>query len=102
MSQGSALETRRLDALPREESVDGLAMDAKNASHSHGVQSAVVDQTPDRLGVHTQLQRYLSDTDQTAVLSVYGRHNPREALQVLGVPAWADRTNSGLRSDYFR
>ena len=50
----------------------------------------------------SQLQRYLSDTDQTAVLSVYGRHNPREALQVLGVPAWADRTNSGVPSDYFR
>ena len=45
-------------------------MDAKNASDSHGVQPAVVDQTPDRLGMHTQLLRHLSDADQTPVLSV--------------------------------
>jgi hypothetical protein len=90
LSACSGLETRGLDALASEEAVDRLTVDAQNASDAHGVEAAVVDQTPDRLGVHAELGRDLSDADETAAgLSAYRRHNPSEALQVPSDTAWA-------------
>jgi hypothetical protein len=65
------LETRRLNALPREKAVD-----------PHGIEPAVVDQPPDGLGVHAQLIRYLANADEPG-LSACRRQNPRKALQVL-------------------
>jgi hypothetical protein len=88
------LETRRLDALPREEAVDCLAVYAQHASDSHRVETAVMDQAPNRLGMHAELRRNLADADQTLRLSTYGRHNPPEALQVPIDTAWAGRTIS--------
>jgi hypothetical protein len=82
LSACSGLETGGLDALASEEAVDRLTVDAQNASDAHGVEAAVVDQTPDCLGVHAELGRDLSDAHETAGLSAYRRHNPSEALQV--------------------
>jgi hypothetical protein len=64
-------------------------VDAQNASDAHGVETAVVDQTTDRLRMHTELRRNLSDADETAGLSAYRRHNPCTALQVPTDAAWA-------------
>jgi hypothetical protein len=94
LSARSGLETRGLDALTREKAVDGLAVDAKNAPHTHGVEAAVVDEAPDRLRVHAELRRDLADADETSGLSIYGRHNPSEALQVPSDAAWAGWTIS--------
>jgi hypothetical protein len=82
LSARSGLETRRLHALPREELVDRLAVHAEDASHAHGVETAVVNQTTDRLRMDTELRRDLSDADETAGLSAYRRHDPCKALQV--------------------
>ena len=90
----SGLETRRLHALPREEAVDCLAVDAQHASDSHRVETAVMDQTPDRLGMHAELRRNLADADETLGLSTYGRHNPPEPSQVPKDAAWAAWTIS--------
>jgi hypothetical protein len=85
----SGLETRGLDALPCEESVDGLAVYAEHTADTHRVETAVMNQTPDRLGMHAELRRNLADADETLRLSAYGRHNPPEASQVPSDAAWA-------------
>jgi hypothetical protein len=64
-------------------------MDAQDASDAHGVEAAVVDQTPDRLRMHAELGRDLSDADETTGFSAYRRHNPPQALQVPSNTAWA-------------
>jgi hypothetical protein len=87
------LKTRRLDALPREEAVDCLAVDTQHASDSYRVEPAVMDQAPNRLGMHAELRRNLADADETG-LSTYGRHNPPEASQVPNDAAWAEWTIS--------
>lgn len=90
----SVLETRRLHALARKEPVDGVAMNAKHSADAHGVQAAVVDQSPNRLGMHAELCRNLADADQALALSAYGRHDSCEALHVYGARAWAGWTIS--------
>ena len=51
-------------------------MHAKDASYAHGIEPAVVDQTPHRLRMHAELLRDLTDADETVGLSAYRRHNP--------------------------
>lgn len=70
------MKTRRLHALARKEAFDRLAMHAKNAADSNGIESSVVDQTPDGLGMHAELIRHLTDADETRRLFVCRRHDP--------------------------
>lgn len=100
MSSALALETRGLHALAREKAVDRFAVDAEDAPNAHGVEPAVVDQAPNRLGMHAELGRDLTDADQASGLSAYRRHNPSEASQVSEPPAWANRTNSPAGRTY--
>jgi hypothetical protein len=58
------LETRRLHALTRKEAVDGVSMDAEDAADTHRIQPSVVDQPPNRLGMHPELIRNLANADQ--------------------------------------
>jgi hypothetical protein len=88
------LKTRRLDALPREEAVDCLAMHAQHASDAHRVETTVVNQAPNRFWVNAELRRNLADADETLRLSIYRRHNPPAALQVPPDAAWAGWTIS--------
>ena len=89
MSLASVLETRGLHTLSCEKPIDGLTMDTKHASDAHGVEPAVVDQSPNRLGMHAELSRDLADADETPRFSTDGRHSPSEASQVLSDAAWA-------------
>jgi len=63
------LETRRLDALAREEVVDGFSMNAEDAADTHRVQPPVVDQPPDRLRMHPELIRNLANADQPGLFA---------------------------------
>ena len=65
MSPASVLETRRLHALMREEAIESLTMNTKHASDTNGVEPAVVDQSPNRLGMNAELGRDLADADQS-------------------------------------
>jgi len=76
------LETRWLHSLPREKAVDRLAMDAQDPADSHRIESTVVDQPPDGLGMDAQLSRYLADADEPG-LSTCRRQDRCRALQVL-------------------
>jgi hypothetical protein len=71
----SGLETRGLHALTREKAVDGLTVNSQHPSNPHSVEPAVVDQTPDGLGMDTELVRNLPDTHE-AWFATGGRHNP--------------------------
>src|SRR3954447_20910631 len=73
ISPVSVLETRRLHALPRQKGVDRSAMDSQHTSNSHCIETAVVDQSPNRLGMDAQLIRHVTDADEIR-LSVSGRH----------------------------
>jgi hypothetical protein len=64
------LETRRLHSLTRKEAVDRTAMNTEDTSDPHSIEPSVVDQTPNRLGVDTELRRDLPDADQSCLLSV--------------------------------
>jgi hypothetical protein len=75
------LETRWLHALPGEKAIDRAPMNAEDAADTHGVEPAVVDQAPDRLGVHAELIRHLANADKPGI-SACGRHNRSGALQV--------------------
>jgi hypothetical protein len=96
VSVASGLEARGLHALPRQKAIDGLPVHAKDAPHANGIQPAVVNQPPDRLRMHAELVRDLTDTDEATGLWTYGRHNPSaEDSQVSSSLAWADRTKLG-------
>ena len=60
----SGLETRGLHALTREKTVDGFAMNAQHAPDAHGVEPPVVNQTPNRLGMHAELIGDLTNADE--------------------------------------
>ena len=60
----SGLETRRLHALAREKPIDRVAVDAQHTSDAHGVEPAVVNQPPDRLGMDTELIGDVTDADE--------------------------------------
>jgi hypothetical protein len=83
------LETRGLYALARKEAIYGFPMDPEDPPDANGVEPAVVNQPPDRLGMNAELVRDFTDTDQTAWLWAYGRHNPYAEWQVSRSLAWA-------------
>ena len=66
------LAAGRLDSLPRQEAVDGLPVHTKDAADANGVQTAVVDQPPDRLGMNAELTRDLAHGVQSLRLGVDG------------------------------
>jgi hypothetical protein len=61
------LETRGLHALPREKAVDSGSMNAQHPADTDGVEPAVVDQSPDRLGMHAELFRHLANADKPGI-----------------------------------
>jgi hypothetical protein len=64
----SALETRRLQALPREKAVDRFAVNSQDASHTHGVEAAVVNQAPNRFGMDAELVGHIANADEAVGL----------------------------------
>jgi hypothetical protein len=54
--------------LPREEAVDGFAVNAQDASNADSVEPAVMDQPPNRLGVNTKLVGDLANADEAVRL----------------------------------
>jgi hypothetical protein len=75
------LETRGLHALTREKAIDSLAMNAQHTADTHGVETAVVDEAPDRLGMHTELICDLANADETGI-SAFRRHAVASLVQV--------------------
>ena len=73
ISGALGLETRWLHALPREVVVDRLSMNAEDTADTHRIQSAAVNQAPDRFRVHAELVRNLANADEPRV-SVSRRH----------------------------
>jgi len=82
VSVASGLETRRLDALAREEAIYRFPMDPEHSPDANRVEPAVVNQPPDRLRMHAELIRDLTDADQAALFWAYRRHNPYAESQV--------------------
>jgi hypothetical protein len=76
VSGASALETRGLHALTREEAINCFPVNPKDAADAHGIEPAVVNQAPDRLRMHAELVRDFTHADETAWFWAYGRHNP--------------------------
>jgi hypothetical protein len=70
----SALETRRLHALAREEEVDRLAVHTQHPTDPHRIEPAVVNQAPDRLGMHAELVGNVTNADEAVRLMVLRRH----------------------------
>jgi hypothetical protein len=69
------LETRRLDALTREKAVDGRPVNTKDASDADCIEPAVVNQPPDRLGMHAELIRDFTDTHEAYGIFVCRPHD---------------------------
>ena len=67
------METRGLHALAREKAIDGLAVNAQHAAHAHCVETAVVDQPADRLGMDAELVRNLANAHENRI-SAARRH----------------------------
>jgi hypothetical protein len=42
-------------------------MDAQNAADTHRIESTIVDQPPDRLGMHAELIRHLAYADEPGI-----------------------------------
>jgi len=61
------LETRGLHTLKREKAIDRVTMNAQHAAHAHSVQTAVVNQAPDRLRMDAELVRDLTNADETRI-----------------------------------
>jgi hypothetical protein len=59
-------QTRRLDALAREESLDGVLLDPEDAADAHRVEPTIVDQTADRLRVDAELTSDLTHAVEPA------------------------------------
>src|SRR3954447_11470151 len=64
ISRVSVLETRRLDALPRQKRIDRCTMNAEHATDSYGIETTVVDQASNRFGMDAQLIRHVADADE--------------------------------------
>jgi hypothetical protein len=77
LSAPLGLETRGLHALAREKTIDSLAMNTQHTADTHGVETAVVDEAPDRLGMHAELVRDLANADETGI-SACRRHAARK------------------------
>jgi hypothetical protein len=76
MSCASGLETRRLDALTREEALDRVTVDAQHTADAHRIQTAVVNQTPNRFRMDAELVRYFTNADECIGLSTCGHARP--------------------------
>jgi hypothetical protein len=50
--------------LHREETVDGFAVHTKDTADAHRIEPPVVDQPPNRLGMHAELIRNLANADE--------------------------------------
>jgi hypothetical protein len=50
--------------LAREKAVDRLSMHAKDTAYTHRVEPPVLDQPPNRLGMHAELVRNLANADE--------------------------------------
>ena len=74
MSRVSGLETRRLDALPREKAVDSFTMDAQHAADADGIEPPVVDQAANRFGMDAELVGDVAHADQALGISFRRRH----------------------------
>jgi hypothetical protein len=61
------LETRGLDALTGEKAIDSFSVDAEHATHTYGVEAAVVDQATDRFRMDTQLVGDFTNADETRI-----------------------------------
>src|SRR5215218_1056020 len=94
MSQASGLETRRLDPLMREKVLDGSSVDPQHTTDANSVESTVVNQSPDRLGMNTQLVRYFADADKRLVLFIRIRHANPSYLSVRRIAPSSSRTDS--------
>jgi hypothetical protein len=67
VSVPSGLETRWLHALPREKAIDSVAMNAQHATDTHCVETAVVDQTANRLRMDAELVRNLTNAHESRI-----------------------------------
>jgi pyridoxine/pyridoxamine 5'-phosphate oxidase len=65
--------------LVREKAIDGFAMYTQHTTDTHRVETAVVDEPPNRLRVHAELRSDVSDADESARFSTHGRHARVEA-----------------------
>ena len=74
MSRVSGLETRRLDALPREKAVDSFTMDAQHAADADRIEPPVVNQAANRFGMDAELVGDVAHADQTLRISFRRRH----------------------------
>ena len=61
------MEPRWLHALPREEAIDGVPMNAQHATHTHRIEPAVVNQTADGLRMDAELVRNLTNTHESRI-----------------------------------
>jgi hypothetical protein len=68
ISGDSALETRRLHALPREKAVDRFTVNAQDASNPNGVEPPVVNQASDGFGMNAELVGDIANADQAVRL----------------------------------
>ena len=48
------MRAERLHTLPLDEARERAAVDAQNAPNAHRLETAVVDEPPDRLGMHAE------------------------------------------------
>jgi hypothetical protein len=69
----SALETRGLHALTREEAVDCFAVHTQNAADADGIEPAVVDEAPNRLRMDAELIGDVANADEVVVVLVLRR-----------------------------
>ena len=69
MSRASGLETRRLDTLAREKTVDGFAVNTQHTADADRVEPAVVDQAPDRFRMDAELVGDIANADQALGLT---------------------------------
>ena len=67
------METRRLHALAREKAVDRLAVHAQHPTDAHGIETSVVNQATNCLGVNSELIGDVPNAHELR-LSVRGGH----------------------------
>jgi hypothetical protein len=63
----SGLETRWLYALPCEKAIDGVPMNTQHATDTNCIETAVVNQTADRLRVDAELVRNLTNAHESRI-----------------------------------
>jgi hypothetical protein len=58
------LETRRLHTLAREKLLNRFAVHPQDATDAYGIETTVVNETPDRLGMHAELVGDFANADE--------------------------------------